>query len=144
MEITNAQKKKIKKIGENNNLMLAMIFGSRAKGNSKEDSDLDIAFMFKKEADKKYKYYYGGLFKDLSEIFKGYNVDLVDLKNTDFIFRYELFLNSRLIFGNPLNYYEFKARAFREYMDNSDLLRLYDILAKKKNKLLKQKIYAKI
>lgn len=143
MEITIIQKKEIKKMGEKNNLLFAMIFGSRAeKGNPREDSDLDIAVMFKKGADKKYKYYYGEIFKDFSEIFKGYNVDLVDLKNTDFIFRYELFLNSQLIFGNPINYYEFKARAFREYMDSKDLLRLYNILAKKKNKLLKQKIYA--
>ncbi len=148
MTITRAQKKELARIGKKHNIKLAMIFGSRAKkGNPREDSDLDIAFIFKNRelkisSAKKYSYYYGELFKDLSNVFKGYNVDLADLKNTDFIFRYELFLNSILIIGTTFNFCEFQSRAYREYMDSYDLLKLYDILSLKKEKLIKQKIYA--
>src|SRR4030043_1210132 len=139
MEITKAQQKKLKELGKKHGIKLAMIFGSRAKGNPKKDSDLDIAFISSKD-EKKYSYYYGELFGDLGTIFKGYDIDLLNLKDVDYFVKYEVARNSRLIIGEPLEYCEFRARAYRMYKDSFDLRRLNDILLEKKHRLLKEKI----
>ena len=142
MIITQEQQEQLKKIAEKHKLKLAVIFGSRAnnKGNPREDSDLDIAFssLGKSQND---TYYYGNLFNDLSDIFQGYNVDLLDLKNVDYFVKYEVCNNSQLIIGDPLYYYEFRAKAHRMYEDSYDLRKLNDILLRKKHQLLKKKIY---
>ncbi|MFH1030741.1 MAG: nucleotidyltransferase domain-containing protein [bacterium] len=141
MEIIIEQQKKLKEIGKKHKIKLAMIFGSRAKGNPKEDSDLDIAFIFFKD-ETKYRYYYGELFADLGNVFRGYNIDLLNLRDVDYFVKYEVARNSRLIIGEPLDYCEFRARANRIYKDSFDLRKLNDILLEKKHRLLKEKIYA--
>jgi len=138
MNISKEQQEKLSGIQKGHNIKLAMVIGSRTeKGNPKEDSDLDIAFILNRP-ERKYSYIYGELFSDLSEVFQEYNIDIVNIKNTDFLFRYEVYLNSELIIGDEMNYLEFKARAFREYVENKDLLKLSDIILKKKLNLLKQ------
>lgn len=142
MEITQEQQEKLNKIGKKHNIKLAMIIGSRTeKGNPKKDSDLDIAFILDKSA-KNNPSFNGKLFVDLLSVFEGYNIDLINIQNTDIIFHFEVYLNSELIIGDELDYLEFKSRTFREYFDSKDLFRLQSILLRKKHNLLKKEIYA--
>jgi len=141
MELTQKQKKQLKEMSKKHDMKLALIFGSRTeKGKPDENSDLDIAFALKAN-EKKQSQCFGEIFNDFSKIFKGYNVDIVNIKDTDFVFKYEVYLNSELIIGDENDYLEFRARAYKEYADSWDLLRLRDVLLKKKHKLLEKKIY---
>ncbi|MFH1175266.1 MAG: nucleotidyltransferase domain-containing protein [bacterium] len=136
MKITQQQKKQLKEMGKKHNIKLALIFGSRTeKGKPDENSDLDIVFALKTNG-KEQSQCFGEIFNDFSEIFKGYNVDIVNIKDTDFVFKYEVYLNSELIIGDENDYLEFRARAYKEYADSQDLLRLRDILLKKKHKFV--------
>lgn len=142
MKITQEQQEKLNKIGKEHNIKLAMIIGSRTeKGSPKPNSDLDVAFILN-APERKYSYIYGELYSDLSDVFPEFNVDIVNLKNTNFVFRYEVYLNSELIIGNELDYSEFLSRSYKEFMDSRDLLRLRETLLKKHHNMLKQKIYA--
>ena len=142
MIITQEQQEQLTKFAERHKLQLVIIFGSRAnsKGNPREDSDLDIAFI-SSEKSQNDTYYYGNLFNDLSDIFQEYNVDLLDLKNADDFVKYEIYNNSQLILGSQFDYCEFRAKAYRMYEDSYDLRKLNDILLRKKHQLLKKKIY---
>lgn len=141
MKISQTQRKKLKAIGKKHNIKLAMVFGSQAKGILNYESDLDIAINIEKPKIK-YKYYFGELIKDFSEVFGDQAIDLVDLTTADFLLKYEIYLNSQLIIGNHLDYCEFRARSYKTFEDSQDLLRLQDILLNKKHNLLRKEIYA--
>ena len=128
VEITKDMEQKIAGIGKKYKLRLAVIYGSYAKDKSHKASDLDIAVLGKKELDFKTVL---ELYSEFSDVFRGKEIDIKSLHRVDPFFRYQVMRDSILIYGEPLEYHNFKAYAFRAYMDSRDLLRLEQIMSQK-------------
>ena len=126
--ITSRQQQEINKIGKKYNLQLAVIYGSFAKDKDHKRSDLDIAVLGKGKLNFQTVL---DLYSKLSNILKNVDIDLKSLHRTDPFFRYQVMRDSILIYGDPLEYHNFKAYVFRAYMDSRDLLRLERTLSEK-------------
>ena len=137
----NDKKEKIKDFAEKNNLELIVLFGSRAKGNFREESDFDIAFL-KKGKQK--------LFSDLSEYtdfmseftehleFSFEKMDLVDLSQANILLRKEITENGKLLYGNSIDYEDYKSFAYRDFIDARPLFDLESDLIHFKVNFLKK------
>ena len=80
--LTNELTKEIKKLGRKYNIKI-YIFGSRARGDYKENSDIDIAIMQEVSKELKYK-----IMDEFDKIDTCYKIDLIfiqDIKNKDFL-----------------------------------------------------------
>ena len=93
----------------------------------------------KKDFFSDYKLYLD-LLGNLSEILQiGTNqLDLTDLAKANILLRYETTSRGKLLYGDEDEYTEFKAFAFRDYIDAKPLFELEDILIKKRQELIKQ------
>src|SRR3989338_6147305 len=111
MEITESQKELVRAIGEKLNLKLILVYGSYAKGTQTKLSDLDIAVMGKKPLDfNDHIELYGEFSAVFGDIKRDLDVQLLDRK--DPLFLYQVAKNSQLLYGNTLDYNEFRAYAF--------------------------------
>lgn len=142
IKITPRQQKQINQIGKNYNLKLVVIHGSYAKDRAHSGSDLDIAVLGKIKLDFddiiKLITEFGDVFDDSRER----EMDLKSLHNADPLFCWQVMKDSILIYGQSIDYQEFKAFAFRQYMDHKPLFKLESRLVNKALNYLKQKIYA--
>lgn len=120
MKISDSQKQKIKEIGKKFNLKLMLVYGSYANGKHREESDLDIACLGKKPIDFDAQL---NLYSALTEVFGDIEreLDVVVLREKDPLFLYQIAKNSQLIYGNQADYNEFRAFAFRNYIDSKDI-----------------------
>lgn len=136
MKLTKSQQAKIKQIGGKYQLKLMVIYGSCAKDQDKQGSDLDIALLGQRKVS------FEELLKiqgELEVVFGdglGRELDVVSLHIDDILFRYLIMKDSQLIYGKALEYYELKTIAFREYLDARPLFRLEEILVQKTLKQL--------
>ena len=133
-------KKEIEKIAQKYNLEMILLFGSQVNGRAKFDSDVDIAYSAQKLLPTNEKI---DLNNDLCDFFKKDIVDQVDIKNANPLLLYEISQNSKLIFGKEIDYLEFRAFAFRNYIDSESLFNLEKLLIKKRHNELGKLIYAK-
>lgn len=131
-------KEKIKKIAQKYNLEMVLLFGSQVNGRAKPNSDIDIAYSAQKLLSTNEKI---DLNNDLCDFFKKDIIDQVDIKNANPLLLYEISQNSKLIFGKEIDYLEFKAFAFRNYIDSESLFKLEDLLIRKRHKELGKLIY---
>ncbi len=124
-------KPKIERLAKEYKLSLVLLYGSQAKGEIHFDSDVDIAVMGVKpiSTDKLI-----ALSNDLAQILEVYEIDVKSLHNTDALFRYNVMLNSVLLYGQSYDYFSLKAYAFRDYHDSKDLFRLKETLVTKRIK----------
>lgn len=142
IKITPKQQRQINKISRKHNLKLAIVHGSYATGKQRTGSDLDIAVLGKKKLD------FNDIIKLISEfgdVFgnnKEREIDLKSLHNADPLFCWQVMQHSALLYGKSIDYQEFKAFAFRQYIDHKPLLRLESALVDKALNYLKQKAYA--
>ena len=131
MGITAEQKDQLRKISETYNLRFIILHGSYAKRTSRPGSDLDVAILGKRYIDGRS---YLKIFGELENVF-GNNeereLDMKTLHHVDPLFRYQVTRDSVLLCGNPAEYEEFKAYAFRDYMDSKDLRDLEEVLLRK-------------
>ncbi|MFW5787452.1 MAG: type VII toxin-antitoxin system MntA family adenylyltransferase antitoxin [Halanaerobiales bacterium] len=90
---------------------LIYIFGSYANNNERKNSDIDIAFLTKKEIDE-YKLFL--LAQKLAEKLQK-KVDLIDIKKASTVFKVQI-IQGELIFNSD-NYKKmsFELKTFREY-----------------------------
>lgn len=72
-----------------------MLFGSYAKGEVREDSDLDIAYFTKKEISDYERFMIAG---QLANELKIETIDLVDIKQIDTVFAAQIFFTGILIY----------------------------------------------
>jgi predicted nucleotidyltransferase len=123
VQLTDRQKQKIEKIGKDFNLKLLLIYGSYAKGNQRKDSDLDIAFLGNTRID--FDTYFK-LHASLADVFGDVDraLDVVDMRNKDPLFLHQIAKSPRLLYGRTIDYNEFRAFAFRNYMDSKDIREL--------------------
>ena len=131
-------KKEIEKIAQKYNLEMILLFGSQVNGRAKFDSDVDIAYSAQKLLPTNEKI---DLNNDLCDFFKKDIVDQVDIKNANPLLLYEISQNSKLIFGKEIDYLEFRAFAFRNYIDSESLFNLEKLLIKKRHNELGKLIY---
>lgn len=136
MKLTKPQKQQLNKIGKKFGLFLVLLFGSKVSGKtSNPESDLDIAVLDSKpETYQRFR----ALFQVFSQAFKGHNVDLRFIKDSEPVFFYQTFKNSQLLYGSHEDYYSYKAYAYKNYIDSQFLFKLKDKLIYKRQKVLNQ------
>ena len=121
IKITRDIAQKITEIGRKYKLKLVVIYGNRLEYHNFK------AYAFRAYMD-----------SEFSNIFKGKEIDIKSLHRVDPFFRYQVMRDSILIYGNLLEYHNFKAYAFRAYMDSKDLLQIEKILSQKTISYLRQ------
>lgn len=115
-------------------LRLIVLYGSYAKQKADAESDLDIALLGC-ASDK-----FWDCYKMLSESYRDYSLDLVRLEDADALFRYEVMRNAILLYGDPDLFFEYRAFAYRDYIDSADLFALEDKLFRKKMARIKEQL----
>lgn len=112
-------------------LRLVVLFGSYATGRPPPgpESDLDIGVLdWEPPTWERWRVVY----RALSEVFDRYDVDLAFLNTADPLFRYEVMRSSRRLYGDPMEFWAYRAFAFRDYQDSADLRALeHDLFIKK-------------
>jgi len=103
--------KEIRNISEKYGIAVIYLFGSQSENgarylqgegsNVEALSDLDVAVSFKNIPSDPMKIY-GTLYKELSEVFEPFNIDLVFMHEVDLLFQYEIIKGIR-IFARDLS-----------------------------------------
>ncbi|MDD4358335.1 MAG: nucleotidyltransferase domain-containing protein [Candidatus Pacebacteria bacterium] len=129
----------LEELAKQNNIKYIVLFGSQVKGTQREDSDFDIAIF--RDPFKSLEEYTNVLF-GLADIlgFCSDKIDLTNLKHADPLLRYEITTKGKLLYGNELDYEEFCAFAYKDYIDSKDLFDLRFELLEKRNKELQKYI----
>lgn len=112
-------------------LKFIILHGSVVSGSLHKESDFDIAVLGQKKIDFETIL---ELYEPFERIFKlpvGMDLDIKSLHDTDPLFRYEVISNSKLLFGAPEEYEEFKAVSQRMFEDAQPLFLLERQLAYK-------------
>ncbi|MCR4284382.1 MAG: nucleotidyltransferase domain-containing protein [Parcubacteria group bacterium] len=141
MNLSREQKIKLADFAEANGIKFIVLFGSQSRKTSKKDSDFDIAVLTTPEKSIfESLENYNNLLFGLSAILEipDYKFDLTDLNNANILLRYEIVSSGQLLFGDEIDYLEFKSFATREYIDAKRLFDLEDFLIKKKQRLLSE------
>ena len=109
-------KEKIAAIAKKFNIVFVVLFGSKARSERPNaETDLDIAVLTKKEQDYKL---FGNLFSAFSNFFKGENVDVRFLNNSDLLFRHSVVRDGVLLYGDENKYLNFKLLIIKQYVDD--------------------------
>jgi len=122
MEITQEEKIGLGKVAEKYDLKFAILHGSYATGKNRKDSDLDVAVLGRNPHLLREKIF--ELHNDFANIFGDgpeRDLDLKTLHGADSLFRYLVIRDGVLLYGNLTDYEEYKAYAFRDYVDSKDL-----------------------
>jgi predicted nucleotidyltransferase len=118
-----------------------VLFGSRSTGSPPPtpESDLDVAIrVHPGEAERSLWAYY----QELSEVFGGYSLDLVLLNDADPLLRHEVMEGGTLLHGDPDHFLEYRAYAYRDFVDSADLRALEGSLFQKKMAYLRGELDA--
>ena len=106
--------KTVKLLKEKLNCEAIILFGSYARGDQRQDSDVDIAIKTKKEISKKEIF---ELTQELEQLLKK-DVDLVDLNAISDSFRYEILMNGQILYCEDSYKFDlYKLDMFREYLE---------------------------
>lgn len=121
---------RLKEIAKQYNLLVLVLFGSRADGTAKKTSDWDFAFYSFKEMDlKKVE----DLKLDISKVISTTALDLIDLnRNFNVVLRKSIFFEGKCIYEFKEGIFEdFQDRIYFEYLDFKDQLDLKSEFLKK-------------
>jgi|SRR3989338_220446 len=139
MELAKEQQEKLKEIGRRHDLRFIILHGSYATETPREGSDLDIAVLGNEKIgfDKILELHgeFAGVFGDDPER----ELDFKTLHGVDPLFRYHVTRDGILLFGNKTDYEEYKAYAYKDYMDSFDLRDLEFALLQKSIRSLSRK-----
>ena len=128
-------KEKIAKIAQKYKLLFVILFGSKARGEKPNiETDIDIAVLTNRTPGNKL---FGNLFSEFSEIFRGENVDVRFLNDSDLLFRNSVVRDGILLFGDESNYLNFKLLTIKQYVDDGKkYFPMLDRMIETKQKLL--------
>jgi len=128
----------IKKIGEKYDLDFVVLFGSQAKSPSiGQESDLDIAIYKRGEIKSSV---FPEIYFELSQIFKGQNLDLKTLPGSDPLLRFYIMKDGiPLYIKDTTFYHEFFSFAYKDFHDSQSLFRLTQLMQEKRQKILERK-----
>lgn len=115
-------------------LRLVVLYGSHAthRPEPSPESDVDIAVLGC-QADKFWECY-----KALSEALGSLPLDMVRIEDADALFRQEIMRAAILLYGDPDLFYEYRAYAYRDFVDSADLFALEEALFQKKMAHIKE------
>lgn len=124
-------------------LGLAMIvaYGSRAGGASMApgpDSDLDLALLGPGLSGWARM---SACLTALGEVFPSYPIDAVFLSEADPLFRWEIMRAGRLLFGDPIRFLEYRAFAYKDFIDSADLRRVEAALFRKRMDWIREQLH---
>ena len=107
------------------NVIVAYLFGSRAKDDAVSGSDFDIALLLSKVPEDQLDYILH-LIDKLSQVIGGDRIDLVVLNKAPPLLKYQVIKHGRVIYSrdNKLRVL-FEARAIDEYLDFSRVIERY-------------------
>ncbi|MBI4686398.1 MAG: nucleotidyltransferase domain-containing protein [Nitrospirae bacterium] len=132
---------KLDKTAAEKGIKFIILFGSHVAGRVRKDSDFDVAVLTeeRKNIGKSLDYYNDILFflSDALDI-PDYKLDLTNLNNSNPLLRYEVVFGGKLLYGDRTDYDEYKAFAFKDYIDATPLFNLEKYLIKKRQRLLGQ------
>lgn len=132
-------KSEICKFAEKYGIKFIILFGSQAKETLKKESDFDIAiFLNDRRSIFDDSKLYSELLENFSNVFnvKEDEIDLTDLNSANILLRYDVTSGGRLLYGDENNYAQYRAFAFREYIDAKPLFNLEDYLINKRRRLI--------
>lgn len=120
---------------------MVVLFGSHAAGLPApgQDSDVDLALAFQPGCRRRRLWDY---YEDLRDAFPGAPLDIVFLADADPLFRWEIMRQGRLLWGDPLEHLDYRAFAFRDFVDSADLRALERRLFEKKMALVRERLRA--
>lgn len=88
-------------IQKEGNIKIAYLFGSYADDTYNENSDIDIAVIYKEEMD---EYEHAGKSLDVSKIFNYTHVDYIDLQKINVFLQFEILKKGKLIHCDDEDY----------------------------------------
>lgn len=116
-------------------LRLVVLYGSYARRRADQQSDLDIAVLGCPPER------FWDCYEILSDVFSLYSLDMVRLEDADPLFRHEIMRVSVLLYGDPDLFCEYRAYAYRDFVDSADLFALEEVLFRKKMNRMKEQLY---
>jgi uncharacterized protein len=78
----------------------------------------------------------------LADVFPDAPLDLVLLPDADPLFRWEITRAGVLLWGDPLDFLEYRAFAYRDFVDSAGLRALERVLFEKKMALIRERLNA--
>mgnify|MGYP003393919517 CR=1 FL=1 len=96
-------------------LKLLLLFGSRARGDARKDSDTDIAFFGNKRLDLKEK---SMLMMDLTSFLRTDKIDIVDLREASPLIFYAITRDGKILYAHDMMFfYEIRTYAYKRYIE---------------------------
>jgi len=143
MQITRNQRIQLNKYAPKNGIKFVVLFGSRiqrGRAAVRTDSDFDVAVLTMPEKNIKdfdnYSLVLSGLAKILG--IPDHKIDLTNLNEANILLRYEITFKGELLYGDAEEYEDYKAFAFRDYIDAKPLFELESLLVQKRQTLIKR------
>lgn len=120
---------------------MLVLFGSSAPGGMEPgpESDLDLAVSFQLPRGQVDPWVVHEAF---AEAFPRQTIDLVDVRNVDPLFRWEIMERGVLLHGDIDEFLEYRAYAYRDYNDSADLRALERVLSDRKLTLIREQLRA--
>lgn len=97
------------------NIKIAYLFGSYADGTYNENSDIDIAVIYKGDMD---EYDHAGKSLDVSKIFNYMHVDYIDLEKVNVFLQFEILKKGKLMYCEDEDYLiDFTRKVQEQYIE---------------------------
>jgi predicted nucleotidyltransferase len=120
---------------------LLVLFGSHSAGGLPPGpgSDVDVALSFRRDAARVAIF---DLHEQLAAAFPGEQLDIVLLHDADPLFRWEILDRATLLYGDVDEFLEYRAFAYRDFMDSADLRALERTLSDRKMNRIRERLRA--
>jgi len=133
-------KESLDKIVRRHGIIFLILFGSEISGKKHKESDLDIAVLLSKTPAPEDFF---SLFNSLSDIFSG-KLHLVVLNETDILFRHNIVVSGKLLYGDPLKFSRYRLLTHKMYLtDMPKITRFYDKILENNQERLGRSIYGR-
>ncbi len=108
-------KEKIADVSQRYGLRFVILFGSYAREEEKDTSDVDVAVLAEHKPDAEL---FGILFSAFSEIFPHKEIDVRFLNNPDLLFRFQVVKDGVLLYGDKKEYEAYYRYSIKSYVDD--------------------------
>jgi predicted nucleotidyltransferase len=110
------------KFARENNIAMILLFGSRANGKHREDSDLDLGLLFTDNG-----YNYKAIVRELMKIFPGVTLDIVVLNKSDPLLNFQVISNYEILYCPEREVFlQFYTETVKKYNDMQKIFKLAD------------------